>query len=57
MAVNRVMCYHKPRGRVWDLKDAEVSMQRRLGLSKFQNRRSQQKAGEAKLELTAGLKN
>jgi len=42
----------------WDLKDAEESMRRRLGLSKFQTDGTDtEKARDAKLELTAGVKN
>ena len=42
----------------WDLKDAEKSMERRLGLSEFQTDGTDiEKARDAKLELTAGLKN
>ena len=41
----------------WDLKDAEESMERRLGLSEFQTDGTDtEKARDAKLELTAGLK-
>ena len=42
----------------WDLRDAEKSMERRLGLSEFQTDGTDtEKARDAKLELTAGLKN
>ena len=42
----------------WDLKDAAVSIGRKLGLSKFQTDGTEtEKARDAKLELTDGLKN
>ena len=42
----------------WDLKDAAESIERRLGLSEFQRDGTEtEKARDAKLELTAGLKN
>jgi len=41
-----------------DVKDAEESMKRRLGLSEFQtDGTNTEKACDAKLELSAGLKN
>ena len=62
MALNRAMeCYHRPRENVvfsWDLKDAAESIERRLGLSEFQTDGTEtEKAHDAKLELTDGLKN
>jgi len=43
---------------VWDLKDAKESMEQRLGLSEFKTDGTDtEKARNAKLELTAGLKN
>ena len=42
----------------WDLKDAKESMEQRLGLSEFKTDGTDtEKARDAKLELTAGLKN
>ena len=42
----------------WDLKDAAESIERRLGLSKFQtDGMEMEKARDAKLELTDGSKN
>ena len=42
----------------WYLKDAAESIERRLGLSEFQTDGTEtEKARDAKLELTAGLKN
>ena len=42
----------------WDLKDAAESIERRLGLSEFQTDGTEtEKAHDAKLELTGGLKN
>jgi len=42
----------------WDLKDATVSIERRLGLSEFQTDGTETgKARDAKLELTVSLKN
>jgi len=42
----------------WDLKDAAESIERRLGLSEFQTDGTEtEKARDAKLELTDGLKN
>ena len=42
----------------WDLKDAEESVERRLGLSEFHTDGSDiEKARDEKLEFTAGLKN
>ena len=64
MALNRAKEYY-PRlsGRVWsvfswDMKDAEESTERRLGLSEFHaDGTDTEKARDAKLEFTAGLKN
>ena len=42
----------------WELKDAAESIERRLGLSEFQTDGTKtEKAHDAKLELTDGLKN
>ena len=42
----------------WDLKDAAESIERRLGLSEFRTYGTgTEKARDAKLELTASLKN